>query len=126
MKIKVSEATNMQLNWLVATAEGYEVAVASSGSVVILRNNVTDYFDPATNAGWSWPIIDREGISVGDPAHFDDYGSSETHFAVKGFPGDYADEVCPIGRGPTSLIAAMRCYVASKLGNEVEVPEELK
>ena len=28
--------------------------------------------------------------------------------------------------GPTPLIAAMRCYVASKLGDEVEVPEELK
>jgi hypothetical protein len=27
--------------------------------------------------------------------------------------------------GPTPLIAAMRCYVASKLGDEVEVPEEL-
>ena len=28
--------------------------------------------------------------------------------------------------GPTPLIAAMRCYVTSKLGNEVEIPEELK
>jgi hypothetical protein len=27
--------------------------------------------------------------------------------------------------GPTPLIAAMRCYVASKLGDEVDVPEEL-
>ena len=28
-------------------------------------------------------------------------------------------------RGPTPLIAAMRCLVASKLGDEVEIPEEL-
>ena len=27
--------------------------------------------------------------------------------------------------GPTPLIAAMRCFVASKLGNEVDVPEKL-
>ena len=27
--------------------------------------------------------------------------------------------------GETPLIAAMRCYVASKLGDDVEVPEEL-
>jgi hypothetical protein len=27
--------------------------------------------------------------------------------------------------GTTPLIAAMRCYVASKLGTEIEVPEEL-
>ena len=29
------------------------------------------------------------------------------------------------GTGPTILIAALRCYVASKLGDEVEVPDEL-
>ena len=27
--------------------------------------------------------------------------------------------------GPTPLIAAMRCYVASNLGEEVEIPEEV-
>ena len=27
--------------------------------------------------------------------------------------------------GPTPLIAAMRCYVVSKLGEEVEVPDAL-
>lgn len=27
--------------------------------------------------------------------------------------------------GPTTLIAAMRCYVSSKLGDEVDVPDEL-
>jgi hypothetical protein len=29
------------------------------------------------------------------------------------------------GTGSTPLIAAMRCYVASKLGDEVEIPKEL-
>jgi hypothetical protein len=28
--------------------------------------------------------------------------------------------------GDTPLIAAMRCFVASKLGDEIEIPEELK
>jgi hypothetical protein len=27
--------------------------------------------------------------------------------------------------GPTPLIAAMRCYVASKLGDDINIPEEL-
>jgi hypothetical protein len=27
--------------------------------------------------------------------------------------------------GPTPLIAAMRCFVASKLGDEIEIPKEL-
>lgn len=30
------------------------------------------------------------------------------------------------GRGPTPLVAAMRCYVAYNFGNEIEIPEELK
>lgn len=29
-------------------------------------------------------------------------------------------------QGSTALIAAMRCYVASKLGDNIELPEELK
>ncbi|MEY4951602.1 MAG: hypothetical protein RL299_26 [Pseudomonadota bacterium] len=29
------------------------------------------------------------------------------------------------GVGPTHLVAAMRCFVASKLGDEVDIPEEL-
>jgi hypothetical protein len=28
--------------------------------------------------------------------------------------------------GDTPLIAAMRCFVTSKLGDEIEIPEELK
>ena len=56
--------------------------------------------DYSTNWGHGGPIIEREGI-----------------------------EICPIGNGEfygdTPLIAAMRCYVASKLGDEVEIPEEL-
>lgn len=31
----------------------------------------------------------------------------------------------PYQLGPTPLVAAMRCYVASKLGDEVDIPEEL-
>jgi len=27
--------------------------------------------------------------------------------------------------GPTSLIAAMRCHCSAKLGDEVDIPEEL-
>ncbi|NDB69110.1 MAG: DUF2591 domain-containing protein, partial [Methylocystaceae bacterium] len=27
--------------------------------------------------------------------------------------------------GATPLIAAMRCYVASKLGNEIQIPQEI-
>jgi hypothetical protein len=38
---------------------------------------------------------------------------------------DWEDGTFVQGEGDTCLIAAMRCYVASKLGDEVEIPEEL-
>jgi hypothetical protein len=35
------------------------------------------------------------------------------------------DKDCFAAYGNTPLIAVMRCYVASKLGDEVDIPEEL-
>jgi hypothetical protein len=68
------------------------------------------------------PIIEREGITLRAP-------SSEgiQYRAKDGSPlwrASTPDGVS--GNGPTPLIAAMRCYVSSKLGDEVEIPEELK
>jgi hypothetical protein len=51
------------------------------------------------------PIIEREGIAL--------------------LPPELAEMPGYEGRGETLLIAAMRCYVTSKLGDEIEVPEDL-
>ena len=63
-----------------------------------------------TNWSMGGPIIDREGI------------------LFHGQPGDYQAWV-PLKTtsisGPTHLIAAMRCYVRSKLGDTVELPDAL-
>ena len=55
------------------------------------------------------PIIEREQIAI--------YLSD--HKEWTGLDGWNS------GTGPTPLIAAMLCYVAGKLGDEVEVPDEL-
>lgn len=55
------------------------------------------------------PIIEREGICV---------------YHVKG--SLWGAELTTQVSGPTPLIAGMRCYVASKLGDEVEISEDLK
>jgi hypothetical protein len=56
-------------------------------------------------------------MTVGKQVHKSDW-------SAESFNGEGID-VAHIGFGPTPLIAAMRCYVASKLGDEVEVPNEL-
>jgi hypothetical protein len=54
------------------------------------------------------PIIEREGIAIG-----------------KSWESWKAFTETSTGEGLTPLIAAMRCYVASKLGEDVSIPEEL-
>ena len=108
--IKVSEATGPVLDWLVAMCEGYNAAFTSAGDVIIFREDVTDYFDPHRNWGWIGPIIERELISI--------YRMTSDWSAAYNPSGAAQD-------GPTPLIAAIRCFVTSKLGDTVEVPDEL-
>ena len=114
--IQTQDLIGAALDWAVAECEGYDTAFASAGDVIILREGVTDYFDPHRNWGWGGQIIERENISVGYQGHL-------------GVPLDslwYAtNRVDACGFGQTPLIAVLRCFVASKLGPTVEVPEEL-
>ena len=66
-------------------------------------------------------IIGREGITVSEENQNPVLWSSYIRRNL--FKEDGSDAY---QTGETPLIAAMRCYVASKLGNEVEIPEELK
>lgn len=62
------------------------------------------------------PIIEREKIGVDPDDDYDQWDAILKHSAR-------ADGVqLSFGRGPTPLIAAMRAFVASKLGEEVELP----
>lgn len=56
------------------------------------------------------PIIERERITI-------DAGQHGWLWVAR--------KVAHETTGPTPLVAAMRCYVASKLGDEVDLPEEL-
>jgi hypothetical protein len=104
MKIKVSEAEEDVLDGLVATCEGYAELWELGWELGFTSN-------------WSrgGPIIERERIGVIT-------SPDEANIWI----GSVFEPEWKFNRtGPTPLIAAMRCYVASKLGEEVEVPEEL-
>ena len=115
MKIKTQDLIGAALDWAVAKCEGFEVAFTTNEEVMILREGVTDYFDPHRNWGWGGPIVERmlkDGLLV--------YALPETSRWIAS-----VDKPSRFFHGPTLLIAAMRCYVASKLGDEVDVPDEL-
>jgi hypothetical protein len=123
MKTKTSELTGAALDWAVLEASGnpskLEWRKAEYGglqvrmTVKLLGIIIKDWSAYGPSEIWSQggPIIERENIELERRE-------------------DWTAKMCfqPVTRhedGPTPLIAAMRCYCCSKLGEEVEVPDEL-
>ena len=104
--MKTSELTGAALDWAVAQCKG--VAIESFMAAQSFDEHAYQY-----STGWAQggPIIEREMIQIKENG----YG----YWFAKIGKGKFM-------RGPTPLIAAMRCYVASKLGDNIDIPEELK
>lgn len=131
MKIKTADLIGPALDWAVAKAQGRtEIKIFSRtrsndrGWIEVRFNPepkaATARFAPSENWDQGGPIIEREGIKVGI---IDD-----------DVPIIWAAQLSdPWGKrtsvhsctGPTPLIAAMRCFVASRLGDEIDIPEGL-
>lgn len=115
MKIKVSELKDRALNYAVAVAEGYkpEEINTITGGIYVCALSV--YYYPSSGPAGD-DIIDREKISV-------TIGESGLWVAFSEY--NYGDVKDFMVAGTTRREAAMRCYVLSKLGGYVEIPEEL-
>lgn len=103
-KLKISSVTTLSgaaLDWAVAKLE------EQTPDKRLSQLQETPY-SPSTNWSQGGPIIERERFFL---RYWTNSWRAETYFYIM--------------YGPTPLIAAMRCYVASKLGIEVEIPEEL-
>lgn len=140
--MKVNELTGAALDWAVAKCEGYfdeqpEYWVTAAGAKHFLdmHEAKVHWTYPSTDWAEGGPIIEREGIGVlfdggsacSKPSWFatpDDQSTQSSYEGEQFDPSFMVDESAGV-RGPTPLIAAMRCYVASKLGDEIEIPEEL-
>lgn len=113
--MKTSELIGPALDWAVAKAEGVDTAS-------FLNMHQCGHFHFSTDWSEGGPIIDRERISV-VPLHGAMWGA--TTFPIHQIFKDDSEAYYQ-GVGPTPLIAAMRCFCVSKLGDEVELPKELK
>lgn len=117
--MKTSELTGAALDWAVAEASGTPI-YRSWKTLTRMDMDGQHYWQPLNKYSTDWaqggPIIEREGIWLQPEVGKE--GTASAWYAVSMDGHD--------AYGPTPLIAAMRCYVASKLGDEVEIPEELK
>lgn len=122
--MKTSELTGAALDWAVAKCEGVNTQwYAPEDQLLVYCPDDFFTWHPSTEWEFGGPLIELEKLCVGyrhqaDPAYCP-INDQETNCWARTTAGGY------LSYGPTPLIAAMRCYVASKLGDEVEIPEEL-
>ena len=127
-KVKTSELIGPALDWAVAKCEGKNGVLHDDGitrCIVIAASSgvYKGIWRPSLNWMQSGPIVEREIGNLWkhnklDPNEPDVWTAAAYHKAPDGTMLYYED-------GHTPLIAAMRCFVSSKLGDEVEIPEEL-
>jgi hypothetical protein len=120
--MKTSELTGHALNWAVAKCEGVELYSGPRDKNPAYKANWVrrkhgGLYQPSTDWAQGGPIIEREGISTVREGDARNWVASVYNYAE--------DDWHLHTEGTTPLIAAMRCYVASKLGDEVEIPKEL-
>lgn len=120
MKVKTSELSGFKLDLAVAKAEG-EQAELNHGEVVTWKTIAYQEYRlvwrPSTEWAQGGPIIEREGISL-EYLPGAALAGMDTWVATRADGPAVSEE-----QGPTPLIAAMRAYVASQLGDEVELNE---
>lgn len=102
--MKVSELSGAKLDyWVYRALHGKHLADFTGGTVPF-----------STDGRWGMPIIEHEGITI-EP---NPYGLKL--WAACSGPGPRDAEPFWIWKdGATPLIAAMRCFIASKFGEEV-------
>lgn len=151
-KVKTSELQGAALDYAVAKCEGrtvrrdpmvfhdrsywiWEETPSGLGGILIEKSiylKIGGKYSPSTNWSQGGPIIEREGINIRairKPGHSQDgrwlaaYDHGNTGTMVQWVEREDWHKHYFVGE--TALIAAMRCYVASKLGDVVGIPDEL-
>lgn len=135
MKYKTSELEGVSLDAAVAKALGYvyldgqKIAPPHSPSPserarllmspALTIDDYSEWFEPSGCWALGGPIIERERIDISSPDEWTD--------DLRWYAGIYESKTLSgtrmmfEQRGETPLIAAMRAFVASKLGDEVEL-----
>ena len=112
--MKTSELSGAALDWAVAKCEGVFAHAPRHVSREVWMKLLADYA-PSTDWAKGGEIIEREKISLIWMEFVDE------QYWMASIDKPYEYEM----RGASPLEAAMCCYVLSKLGDEVQLPEGL-
>lgn len=127
MKIKTSELIGPALDWAVGQCAYTNKAILEDGFVYHASDSGhrMTRCTPSTNWSQGGPIIEEGGIELLcnlTATEAERFSNSRADWqAFYRYRRSTEDR----SYATTPLIAAMRCYVASKFGDEVEIPEEL-
>lgn len=139
MKIKTSELIGAPLDWTVGICQGHNVKpwhtyrflgtpkqeIVDRGVTIGERDDFGQIsYDPSNDWATAGPIIEEEKIIL-DYYCDKDESRAALRFGSYDEEGEYIIDSDHEQTGPTPLIAAMRCYVSSKLGDYVDVPDDL-
>lgn len=152
-KVKVSELSKPAINWLVAKLEGYSVGIMTAQDVI--QRQLEGESDPEQIDWIHKTFSDFETVPcfVSDDGYKSQYSSKLANRGIAGkinfcddwsqggpimereriksrYSGPLLEWECWLGDcgysiGPTPLTAAMRCYITSRCGELVEIPDEL-
>lgn len=107
--MKTSELQGPSLDWAVAKSDPFFQDLQMSAEFGVYwtdEDGVEIVYSPSTDWAQGGPIIEREKIAL----------------YLNGEDGWTGEDGWKRATGFTPLVAAMRCYVAIKLGDEVEIP----
>lgn len=127
MKIKTSSLIGPALDWAVAKCEnkidkgpyGQPVCVEGELHLYYLDTTLNDTYRPSTDWAQGGPILTDARIS-----RTIDHSGLWVAYISEGY-GEPEDDRKFMQCDRSELVAGLRCYVTSELGDEVEVPKEL-
>lgn len=112
--MKTAELRGYLLDWAVGKCEGLSIDSNWDWDRLCFFDEFNIDFEPTDNWMQGGKIIELNWINI----------TNEQDIWTAEIADDVPDGYISM-QGESPLIAAMRCYVASRLGLEVEVPDEL-
>jgi hypothetical protein len=111
MRVATQDLSAHMLRWAVMVAQGWTMSAEAGATIAAMRQT-----GPAESWAKGGPIIERWFICING-----DDGSPDT---APSWTASIFDDGEFKADGPTALLAAMRCFVAWKLGEQVEIPAQ--